>query len=315
MTEFHKAPIAVMAFNRPEYLEQVVGSLMAQRGCDIERRAVFLFQDGAKSAFSHRIHAPQEAIDASVATFRRLAPGGTLMAAPANLGVALNFDRAERFFYEYFNVPAAIFLEDDLVLSDRYIATLDQLIEDYRDDARVGYVAAYGDHRLSLEEQRADPSQLTVMHHLWGFASFKRQWLSMRPWMQQYLRHVAQLDYRDRDPAAIEALFASWGFGCPATSQDAAKTMACILTGSVKLNTRVVLGRYIGEFGLHATARLFEERGYRRTTMFTDPLPKLQPLTESGYRSIGEEMLVWADKPQPGVAAPALVGTGDERLD
>jgi len=316
MAAFHRSPIAVMAFNRADYLEQVVGSLMAQRGCDIERRSIFLFQDGAKSAFGHSIHATQESIDASIATFNRLAPGGTIMAAPANLGVALNFDRAERFFYEYLETPTAIFLEDDMVLSDRYIATLDQLVDDYRDDPRVGYLAAYGDHRLSLDEQRADPSQLAVMHHLWGFASFRRQWLSMRPWMQQYLRHVAEIDYRDRDHAAIEALFASWGFGCPATSQDAAKTMACILTGSVKVNTRVVLGRYIGEFGLHATATLFEERGYRRTTMFTDPLPKLEPLTESVYRVIADAMLVWADKPQLGaIAAGPLVVVGDEHLD
>lgn len=300
MTEFHKSPIAVMAFNRADYLEQVLGSLMAQRGCDIERRAIFLFQDGAKSAFGHRIHATQESIDASVATFSRLAPGGTLMIAPANLGVALNFERAERFFYEYLQTPTAIFLEDDMVLSDHYIATLDQLIEDHRDDPRVGYVAAYGDHRLSLDEQRADPSRLAVMHHLWGFASFKRQWLAMRPWMQQYLQHVESIDYRSRDHAAIRALFASWGFGCPATSQDAAKTMACILTGSVKVNTRIVLGRYIGEVGLHATATLFEERGYKNTMMFTDPVPTLEPVTESVCRDIIGEMLVWAGKPRQG---------------
>ncbi len=297
-TNFHKAPIAVMAFNRPDYLEQVVGSLMAQRGCDIEQRSIFLFQDGAKSAFGHRIYATQESIDASVATFSRLTPGGTLMIAPANLGVALNFDRAERFFYEYLGVPAAIFLEDDMVLSDQYVATLDRLIDDHRDDARVGYVAAYGDHRLSLDEQRADPSRLAVLHHLWGFASFRRQWLSMRPWVEQYLRHVTEVDYRDRDHDAIRALLASWGFGCPATSQDAAKTMACILTGAVKVNTRVVLGRYIGELGLHATEAIFEERGYRRTAMFTDPVPKLQPVTEDVYRAIADEMLLWADKPR-----------------
>ena len=136
------------------------------------------------------------------------------------------------------------------------------------------------------------------MHHLWAFASFKRHWLAMRPWMEQYMQHVAEIDYRSRDHAAIRALFASWGFGCPATSQDAAKTMASILSGGIKVNTRAVLGRYIGEVGLHANAKLFEERGYKLTTMFPDPLPPLEPVTEEVYRHIAGEMLVWADKPR-----------------
>ena len=311
-TALHKAPIAVMAFNRAGYLEQVAASLMAQRGCDIEKRSIFLFQDGARSAFRRCLHTTQDSVDASVAAFRRLVPGGTVMVAPDNLGVALNFDRAERFFYEYLGAPAAIFLEDDLVLSDQYIATVDQLIDEHVDDARVGYVAAYGDHRLSLDEQRRDPSQLSVLHHLWGFASFRRQWLSMRPWVKQFLQHVTGVDYRDRDHAAIRALFASWGFGCPATSQDAAKTMACILTGAVKVNTRIVLGRYIGEVGLHANTSMFEERGYGRTTMFTDPIPKLGPVTDDVYRRVADEMLVWADKPrqQATNTAPASTLTG-----
>ena len=293
------APIVLMSFNRADYLEQVLESLMRQQGCDIANRAIYLFQDGARNAFSGGMHAKQEAIDATVAVFTRMVPNGTTMISPDNLGVALNFDRAERFVFEELDLPAAIFLEDDMILSDHYIATLDRLIHDYRDDARVGYLAAYGDHKLTLEQQQADPSRLDVLHHLWGFATFQRQWRLIRPYVAQYLVHVTDVDYRKRDHEAIRALFASWGFGCPASSQDSAKTMACVLTNSIKVNTRIVLGRYIGERGLHMSAATFEERGYSRTQMFTEPVPTFEPINDAVVKRISWEMGHWAGRPRP----------------
>jgi len=292
------APIVVMSFDRADYLEQVLESLMRQRGCSIEGRRILLFQDGANNPFSDLAHAAQKSIGASMAAFSRLVPGGTVMLALDNLGVALNFDRSERFAFEELDAKAAIFLEDDLVLSDQYIATLDQLINAHMDDARVGYVAAYGDHMLSLAEQQADPARLAVLHHLWGFGSFQRQWRLIRPQVEQYLGHVRNIDYRTRDHGAIKALYASWGFDCPVSSQDAAKTLACVFTNTIKVNTRIVLGRYIGERGLHMDAELFAERGYSRTAMFTDPVPVLEMITDTVYKNIMEEMRDWAGRPE-----------------
>ncbi len=48
-------PIAVMSFNRPDYLRQVLESLAAQKGADIEAREVFLFQDGWRNPHSGRV--------------------------------------------------------------------------------------------------------------------------------------------------------------------------------------------------------------------------------------------------------------------
>lgn len=295
-TGSYPTPIILMSFNRADYLEQVLESLMRQRGCGIEDRKIFLFQDGAKNAFSGRDRATQESIDASVATFSRMVPGGMVMLASGNLGVALNFDRAERFAFEELDAKAAIFLEDDLVLSDQYIATLDQMINDHMDDARVGFVAAYGNHLLSLAEQQAQATRLDVLHHLWGFASFQRQWRLMRPHVEQYLEHVRNIDYRDRSDAAIKALFTSWGFVFQASSQDAAKTLACVLTNTLKVNTRIALGQYIGERGLHMDAALFEKRGYSRTALFTDPVPQLEPITDAVCQHITAEMQLWAGR-------------------
>ena len=181
-------PIVVMSFNRPEYLVQVLDSLMAQAGCGIDSRPVYLFQDGLRNPFSNRAHGKQELIEESVEAFVRRVPHGTVMASPHNLGVALNFERAERFVFEELAAPSAIFLEDDMVLSPHYIATMERLLEAHADDARVGYVAAYGDYTLPLAEQVKNISGLLAMHHNWAFALYRRQWERMRPFVEAVSR-------------------------------------------------------------------------------------------------------------------------------
>jgi predicted O-methyltransferase YrrM len=291
------APIFIMSFDRPHYLRQVLKSLKGQVGCQIERRRIVLFQDGAVNPFSGKRHATDDQIAACVKIFRDTFPTQPVMVSPINLGVALNFDRAERVAFEHLVAPAAIFLEDDLVLNPHYIATLDTLLQQFLHDERVGYVAAYGDHRLSLDQQTANSSTLISMYHNWGFALYRRQWRRMRHRVLQYLRLLDKVDYRDRDRIAIRKLFASWGFGCPAASQDAAKTIACLADDAIKLNTYACNAHYIGEQGLHMTEELFVKRGYDKTSVFDKRVMTFKPLDTGTYKRCLREQRHWAGLP------------------
>ncbi|MBV8525865.1 MAG: hypothetical protein JOY71_27765, partial [Acetobacteraceae bacterium] len=274
------SPIFIMSFDRPDYLQQVLTSLRKQIGCNIERRMIVLFQDGAVNPISGRRHAQDRDINECVEVFRREFPDGRVVASDVNLGVALNFDRAERFGFEGLGAEAAIFLEDDLVLSEHYIATLDRLIATFMHDPRVGYVSAYGDHTKSLEAQRTNSNKLIIMTHNWGFALFRRQWIRMRRWVLEYLDAIRDADYRDRDPEKIRRLFASWGYGLPAISQDAAKTIACCVDGVIKVNTYVCNAAYVGRRGLHMNETIFAERGYQHTVLYPELITEFQRLDD-----------------------------------
>lgn len=275
----------------------VLDSLRAQVGAELDARQIFLFQDGAINPFSNRKRAEKVDIEACIEAFQKAFPNQTIMASPDNLGVALNFERAERYGYETLGAPAAIFLEDDLVLGEKYIEILDRLIEQYAQDDRVGYIAAYGDHTKSLAEQKRNSSRLISLTHNWGFALYRRQWLRMRPRVLEYLKLVENVDYSQKDGRAIRRLFGSWGFGCPAISQDAAKTIACCKDDVIKINTFVCNARYIGEQGLHMTPALFRERGYLSTRLYSDPVGEFDPLDDRQYKKILREQLGWAGKP------------------
>jgi tetratricopeptide (TPR) repeat protein len=267
-----QSPILVMAFNRPDYLATTLESLMRQQGVDIGARRIFLFQDGGRNLASGRVACGDDVIRANIDIFCRIVPHGIPLPTYHNLGIAMNFDRAERFAFEELAADAAVFLEDDLELGPFYLATLDRLIGMALADERIGYVAAYGDPRAPLAAQRASPARLIPMGHNWAFGLTRRQWLKQRPYVEQYLAIVRGQDYGRRDHDRIIDLFHSWGLGAPGSSQDIAKSHACILTGTAKVSTYGCYGRYIGRQGVHFNDAIFEKLGFAGTQIIEEDL-------------------------------------------
>jgi hypothetical protein len=296
LTRPSRFPIFIMSFNRPDYLTQVLESLTCQTECDIAHRDIILFQDGAINPFSNKRHAADQDIEASINIFKRFFPGRPIMASPVNLGVALNFERAERLGFDEMKAPAVIFLEDDLVLNAHYISVLDRLTNCFLEDERVGYVAAYGDHTKQLEAQRAHRDRLILLTHNWGFALYRRQWLRMREHLLEYIKIIENADYNERDVVAIAQLFASWGYGCPATSQDGAKTIACCIDNVIKINTYVCNAAYIGKRGVHMNEDIFTERGYHNTVVYPEATDAFQALDAKLYSALLTEQRKWAAK-------------------
>ena len=283
-----------MSFNRPNYLRKVLGSLREQVDCGIEQRTIILFQDGAVNPYSNKRHASDDDIDQCTEIFQDLFPESQFITSSVNLGVVLNFDQAERYGFEHLDAEAIIFPEDDLVLGRYYISIIDKLIETFLTDDRVGYVAAYGGHTKSVQEQHAHHQRLIGLTHNWGFALYRRQWRKMRPSLLEYLSLVRDVDYRYKDAQAICKLFASWGFGCPAISQDAAKTIACCRDNVIKINTYTCNAAYIGAHGLHMNPTLFAERGYDKTALYVEPAVEFEQLDDKRYETILREQRNWA---------------------
>jgi Methyltransferase domain/Glycosyl transferase family 2 len=309
-----RAPIFLMSFNRPDYLQQVLKSLCAQVECEIDKRTIILFQDGAVNPYSNERHASEDDISECVRIFYSLFPNGQVFRSPINLGVALNFDRAERYGFEELSAESVVFLEDDLVLSGHYLSIVDRLTERFAEDNRVGYVAAYGDHTKSIKAQHTHRRRLIGLTHNWGFALYRRQWLRMRPYVLQYLRVVEGTDYRHKDAKAIRDLFASWGFGCPAISQDAAKTIACCIDGVIKINTYGCNAKYIGSQGLHMNDKLYAERGYHKTELYPEAVMNFAPFDAAVYDTLLRDQQAWAGEPATTVTESVSVPmTNDQK--
>jgi hypothetical protein len=296
----HQYPIVVMSFNRPDYLEAVLQTLVEQIGADLDQRPITLFQDGWLNPFSKAKRAREGDVRRCEQLFRQYLPAGTVYLSPYNLGIALNFERAETHAFEVLDAEAAIFLEDDLLLSPHYINSLDHLIGVALHDERIGHVAVYGDHHTALPDQMTSPEGYVLLEHNWGFGLTRRQWSRNKFYVEPYLNIVRNCDYIFRNDDAIRELYASWGMDPTGNSQDVTKTLACCLTGSVKLNTNACLGKYIGAEGIHMNQEWYDSLGYANTELYPAPLTAFGELSDECYRQIFSAQMNWATgKPYP----------------
>ncbi len=269
-------PIVVMAFNRPEYLGETLRSLRAQEQVARGLREVHLFQDNGVNFVSGERYATDEEIAASVATFQEVFPEGQVHLSEKNIGVALNFDRAERYVFIERGFPSAMFFEDDMVLGPHYVETLQRMLDFAASPAahgRVGYVAAYGNHRATMETQRARQREIIEMGHAWGYAVNREHWLKVREVIDPYLQIVSECDYRKRPKSRIGGVHKSLGLATRALSQDAMKTIATAWLGRVRLMPFVCQASYVGASGLNFTPEAYAKKGYGQEQIFTDPLP------------------------------------------
>ena len=181
-----------------------------------------------------------------------------------------------------------------MVLSPHYLNVLDHLTTLSLDDPRVGYTAAYGTYTATIERQNANSHGYIALGQHWAFSLSRRQWLMNSPYVDEYLDLIRNCDYRDRNDDRIFELFSSWGFGNPASSQDAAKGLACCLNRTVKLNTFVCYAKYIGAEGTHGTAEFFDAMGFANAAFFPEPLTDFERLPEHRYDGILGEQMRWA---------------------
>ncbi len=268
--------IAILSFDRPHYLKPVLQSLRAQIS---PQDSVTLFQDGAFNRFSNRFKADPKKIDACVRLFARIIPWGNIVRAEQNLGIALNYERAETHVFEQLGCARALFLEDDMVLSPNYLDVTTQLLDMADGNDRIGYVAAYGDFWATPEEQRASAAQLKPMHENWGAALTRTSWLAERPFRHVYLDLVRHVDYSRRDHERIIKHHADNGWTTKITSQDAARWIACLERGAVRITTKACHAHYIGEKGEHFTPALYRSGGFANSVMFKGAVPTLSQLS------------------------------------
>lgn len=310
-------PVAVIGFNRPAYLERTLKALRAQvrrigRQTEpylIERIA--LFQDGPVNPKSGERYATDSEIRDSITVFRRIFPKGEVFTSKDNLGIAANIDRAERYIFDELQADAGMFFEDDLVTTRFYLQALDAMLNMALADDRVGYVACYGLRwLLPLEEQAKDPTAYERLVHHWGFGLTRRQYLKSKPYVDDYLSLISDSDYLKPKLQAIYRLLESWGVGALLPAQDVIRAAICCKTGSVRLNTRACLGKYIGADGTHHNPQIYEKQRYGQTILYREPLTDFPSLTDEQYRSFVARQDSWLRYTLTPQAKQWMVGIG-----
>lgn len=264
--------IAILSFDRPGYLKEVLASLTPQLRNGDE---ILLFQDGGWDRFAQKSLERDAQIEACIATFDRYFPPRahkrfrvSKFISEDNLGIAGNYRRAESQVFETLRRESVLLLEDDLVLGPHYLFSISKLLEVAQREPKIGYVAAYGDLWASREQQILRISELIQMHENWGAALTRRSWLAQKPVRERYWNLVKDSPYHARDNQAIRDLYREYGYMCQYTSQDASRWVACCVAGLARVMTAVCQARYIGALGMHFTPELYARFGFADSSIF-----------------------------------------------
>ncbi len=290
-----KAPIAIMSFNRPDYLASTLDSLRAQSDGTLEGREIHLFQDGFVNLYSKLKYAERADIYRCIAVFLTRFPKGRVHSWGDNIGICENFYRAESYMFDERGFEFVFFFEDDMILSPVYLAMMDILQGFAERSPRVAYFAAYGAYHAQPEEIEQRRRELVNLENHFGFGLRKSAWARIREFLGPYYKIIRGNDYARRDHRAVFDLFAKSDAVPRASSQDAAKSWACDQLGLWRCRTFVPFARYIGSRGAHMTQEAYDRMGFGRTVIVTEPIHDLDFPDDAGIdQKLAEQHALFA---------------------
>ena len=172
------APILLFVYNRPEHTRRCIESLL--RNPLVSESNLFIYADGAKDCMQ------QEAVN-EVRNYIRTLQGFkqiTLIERSENWGLARNIiDGVTSQVNRYGKV---IVLEDDLVVAPYFLTFMNDALETYKDEPKVGHIQACD----FTQDPSLPDTFLIKWTGSWGWATWDRAWKHFNPNGQELLHEL-----------------------------------------------------------------------------------------------------------------------------
>ena len=167
------APILLFAYNRLEHLKRCISSL--QQNTLAAESDLYVISDGAKNeATADEVKAVRKylvTLDERPTGFRNF----NIIERVSNWGLADNIIEAvTRFTREYGKV---IVVEDDLVVAPYFLQFMNDALETYKDEPRVGHIQACD----FINNSNMPMTFLIKLTGSWGWGTWERAWQHFNP--------------------------------------------------------------------------------------------------------------------------------------
>jgi hypothetical protein len=252
-------PVGVQLFNRPEYAEKVLTSLREQT-LPVDQSRLFIYIDGFKGS----IYESRGSVDKTREVeylAKAIFPVATVLRFAENCGIADLHNRLqERAFAG--NDPWAAFFEEDLILNERYLEELSDLIEIVDETDEVVKVACFQIisrlYHLPRGYEGFYPGCGTK-----AFAERRSFHLEKAPMLQYFVELQRRKDLPEvkatkkvffiRDSQRLALLAGPKGIGTLQSffNKDAAGDIFLQSRGYLHVVTKPAMAKDIGEEGIH----------------------------------------------------------------
>lgn len=158
------APIALFTYNRADHTQRAVESLL--QNAEAKDSDLFIFSDGAKNEKAIKGVEDNRKYIHTVTGFKSV----TIVEREKNWGLANSLIAGITDVISKYG--RVIVVEDDLILSPYFLKFMNDGLEKYKDDDRIGTINAFVP---PIKEKLPDTYFLYFMHP-WGWATWKRSW-------------------------------------------------------------------------------------------------------------------------------------------
>ena len=174
------APILLFVYNRPEHTRRCIESLL--KNSSASESNLFIYADGAKDSTQ------QEAVNEvrnyirSIQGFKQI----TLMERSENWGLARNIINGVTTQVNRYG--KVIVLEDDLVVAPYFLQFMNDALEVYKNEPRVGHIQA-----CDFTQDSSLPATFLIKWTgSWGWATWDRAWKHFNPNGNELLQELEE---------------------------------------------------------------------------------------------------------------------------
>lgn len=158
------APIALFTYNRADKTQRVVESLL--QNAEAKDSDLFVFSDGPKTEAKRKGVEENRKFIHTITGFKSV----SMVERENNWGLANSLIAGiTDVIGQYGRV---IVVEDDLVLSPYFLKFMNEGLEKYKDDGRIGTICGYTCPNSELLPE----TYFLYFMHPWGWATWKRSW-------------------------------------------------------------------------------------------------------------------------------------------
>ena len=174
------APILLFVYNRPEHTRRCIESLL--KNSLASESNLFIYADGAKDSTQ------QEAVNEvrnyirSIQGFKQI----TLMERSENWGLARNIINGVTTQVNRYG--KVIVLEDDLVVAPYFLQFMNEALEVYKDEPKVGHIQACD----FTQDNTLPDTFLIKWTGSWGWATWDRAWKHFNPNGNELLQELEE---------------------------------------------------------------------------------------------------------------------------
>lgn len=162
-----KSPVLLIGFNRPDLLRRVIDSLR-----EVAPTRVYLAVDGPRPNRPDELSRVQEC-RSLVDEINWGAEVRTLF-QEENLGCGRGVTAAITWFFD--SEDEGIILEDDILADASFFQFCDELLERYRNDARVFAISGCNFVPPEFQSHPEQAYRFSQIPHIWGWATWRRSW-------------------------------------------------------------------------------------------------------------------------------------------